>query len=310
MIYNFKKQLTYSKLFEIVNKYGINSSWLGNDGEQLMRIFQKKEFPKSKISHINTSISLKDIIPKLGNKRIITDYFNNLDFSIWDKNVCYDVNFQYILGRDFQKDKIVYLSYCYEDYFLDEKDEGIVHSVSLLFVPEDGKYNVYYVNSHGNDLKDYKNFTYKHTKTRKKTLSMHRSFELLFLDELIKYMNKSCKLNCVFNENHIYYGPNLQEADNHGLCFLFPQMMYIYLEYRCEERHASRIFNEETIYDFILNCMSMYDPKINDIKNTYIDEVGNLEAYFRKQKHHIPRKILNHVIGLLTQDKYIKKIKA
>ena len=147
-------------------------------------------------------------------------------------------------------------------------------------------------------------------KTRKKTLSMNRSYELLFLDELIKYMNKSCKLNCVFNENHIYYGPNLQEADNHGLCFLFPQMMYIYLEYRCEERHASRIFNEETIYDFILNCMSMYDPKINDIKNTYIDEVGNLEAYFRKQKHHIPRKILNHVIGLLTQDKYIKKIKA
>ena len=60
MIYNFKKQLTYSKLFEIVNKYGINSSWLGNDGEQLMRIFQKKEFPKSKISHINTSICLKD----------------------------------------------------------------------------------------------------------------------------------------------------------------------------------------------------------------------------------------------------------
>jgi len=310
MIYNFKKQLTYSKLFEIVNKYGINSSWLGNDGEQLMRIFQKKEFPKSKISHINTSISLKDIIPKLGNKRIITDYFNNLDFSIWDKNVCYDVNFQYILGRDFQKDKIVYLSYCYEDYFLDEKNEGIVHSVSLLFVPEDGKYNVYYVNSHGNDLKYYKDFTYKHTKTRKKTLSMHRSYELLFLDEMIKYMNKSCKLNCVFNENHIYYGPNLQEADNHGLCFLFPQMMYIYLEYRCEERHASRIFNEETIYDFILNCMSMYDPKINDIKNTYIDEVGNLEEYFRKQKHHIPRKILNHVIGLLTQDKYIKKIKA
>lgn len=310
MIYNFKKQLTFSKLFEIVNKYGINSSWLGNDGEQLMRIFQKKEFPKSKISHINTSISLKDIIPKLGNGRIITDYFNNLNFSIWEKNICYDVNFQYILGRDFQKDKIVYLSYCYEDYFLDEKNEGIVHSVSLLFVPEDGKYNVYYVNSHGNDLKDYKNFTYKHTKTRKKTLSMPTSYELLFLDELIKYMNKSCKLNCVFNENHIYYGPNLQEADNHGLCFLFPQMMYIYLEYRCEERHASRILNEETIYDFILNCMSMYDPKINEIKKSYIDEVGNLEEYFRKQKHHIPRKILNHVIGLLTQDKYTKKIKA
>ena len=310
MIYNFKKQLTFSKLFEIVNKYEINSSWLGNDGEQLMRIFQKKEFPKSKISHINTSICLKDIIPKLGNKRVITDYFNNLDFSIWEKNVCYDVNFQYILGRDFQKDKIVYLSYCYEDYFLDEKNEYIIHSVSLLFVPEDGKYNVYYVNSHGNDLKDYKNFTYKHTKTRKKTLSMQTSYELLFLDELIKYMNKSCKLNCVFNENHIYYGPNLQEADNHGLCFLFPQMMYIYLEYRCEERHASRILNEETIYDFILNCMSMYDPKINEIKKSYIDEVGNLEEYFRKQKHHIPRKILNHVIGLLTQDKYTKKIKA
>ena len=40
------------------------------------------------------------------------------------------------------------------------KNEYIVHSVSLLFVPEDGKYNVYYVNSHGNDLKDYKEFTY------------------------------------------------------------------------------------------------------------------------------------------------------
>ena len=47
MIYNFKKQLTFSKLFEIVKKYGFNSSWLGNDGEKLMRIFQKKEFPKS-----------------------------------------------------------------------------------------------------------------------------------------------------------------------------------------------------------------------------------------------------------------------
>ena len=311
MIYDFKKQLTFSKLFEIVNKYGFNSSWLGNDGEQLMRIFQKKEFPKSKIKHLNTSISLQNIIPKLNNKRLITEYFNNLNFSVWEKNVCYDVNFEYILGRDFQKDNIIYLSYCYEDYFLDDKkNEYIIHSVSLIFVPEDGKYNVYYVNSHGNDMKNYKNFTYKYTKTRKKTLLMKKAYELLFLDEMIKYMNKKCKLNCVFNENHIYYGPNLQEADNHGLCFIFPQMIYLYLEYRCDERHASRIFNEETINDFILNCMSMYDPKIKTIKDCYIDEVGNIEFYFRKQKHHIPRKILNHVIGLLTLRKYLKKIKA
>jgi len=165
-------------------------------------------------------------------------------------------------------------------------------------------------NKNRNDMKNYKNFTYKYTKTRKKTLLMKKAYELLFLDEMIKYMNKKCKLNCVFNENHIYYGPNLQEADNHGLCFIFPQMIYLYLEYRCDERHASRIFNEETINDFILNCMSMYDPKIKTIKDCYIDEVGNIEFYFRKQKHHIPRKILNHVIGLLTLRKYLKKIKA
>ena len=132
--------------------------------------------------------------------------------------------------------KIIYIMMGMEEYCL---IEGIcenfysTHSTCLILIPRKDRYDAYYINSHGRDMADTCNFVRKITKRRTKTVSFDIPAELVFITDLINYWNSledfnSNPINIKWDTSaaHTYYSTDLQAGDYHGVCFMFPQVLW------------------------------------------------------------------------------------
>ena len=52
------------------------------------------------------------------------------------------------------------------------------------------------------------------------------------MKRFVKFLNRKLTINLSFKKNntHVYNGPCLQIADNHGICFIFPIIIWFHYE--------------------------------------------------------------------------------
>ena len=83
------------------------------------------------------------------------------------------------------------------------EEEESVHGTSMIFIPHKNKYYLYYINSHGLDMKDYNEFHIIKTKSRCKVLKYDNVIDFIFLERLTNYFNTKCGDKIVYKKDKI-----------------------------------------------------------------------------------------------------------
>ena len=186
------------------------------------------------------------------------------------------------LLNDYMKQKKnIFVYFDFHDYLIDEeilkKTGNLAYSVHstccLIYLDNDNNYNAYYFNSHGEALKSDIAHGYNKYITRKryKNLKLNKPLDFYVLNHLFKYINKynelynpgSLFINYEPNKKYNYYGPNLQEGDKFGICFVFPFLFYINLISNFRIKFTYKLENKE--YKFTSFCKLMKNNNIEKI---------------------------------------------
>jgi len=294
---------TVKDCMSVVNKYDIAGCDLTNDGQQLIRIHQRRVGSYSKIKYLNSEIELMKILPYIDNERKVNEYIKSIGFTYFYQNVCYEIPIDELVEREMMKKKrrVLYISYFHPDYGLEQKrNEYVAHSLVLIFVPNKKGYDVFLMNSWGSAMYGNRTYECKSTKTRRKKLTFNTYYEAVCVRKILNYLKKKWRIECNFGEKNIYYGPNLQQGDSHGLCFMFPMMLYLYLE----NKNIRKIFDKKTIDEVMMDCLIEYDDniKIND-------SVEEVEKFLENQKFKYLKKILVNILSTLTREDNVMKLK-
>lgn len=170
-----------------------------------------------------------------------------------------------------------------------DKLEYDTHSTCcLLYLDKNNNYNVYYFNSHGEALLNKHSFSYDKyiTKKRYKKINLDLPLDLFIIDNLFKYINaynktyqlKAPYINYKPDEKHNYCGPNLQEGDKYGVCFVFPFLFFINLilnfrikfTYTVEKKNYKftsfqKLMKNNNIEKIIKIIMCNYDGRLKEL---------------------------------------------
>jgi len=126
------------------------------------------------------------------------------------------------------------------DYSVEKQGKQFVetaHSVMVFMIPSgESKYNMYYANSHGCDVGEYKAFDLLDGQN-KTTLTFERPCEFVLLEEIAAWFQTSydfiysewgSSVTVCYDDSsaHNYLGPNLQEGDEYGMCFIYPIIIF------------------------------------------------------------------------------------
>lgn len=162
------------------------------------------------------------------------------EVSFFDDSKRYYQDFATYIDEEHKKQKNVVV--CLElDYYgtMIEPQTGynqeVSHRVSLFLRYTQHGYEMYYINGHGFDVVDYKSYEMYITKRRKKFVSSKGQcvdYDIihLILDELKQC--ESTKILFKFTTKYVYSGQNLQEYDDHGVCYIIPFIVLIALRQR------------------------------------------------------------------------------
>ena len=131
--------------------------------------------------------------------------------------------------------KIIFLSLSIDDYgadtFKDKKSKMIAHGTTAIFIPVDKHYKMFYINSHGQDMKDTNFYDFPLTRTRDKRITFNESIDTLIMKFLVSKQNRrenSIQIEFNGDAKDTYDGVNLQSGDGHGICFIFPFVIWYY----------------------------------------------------------------------------------
>ena len=126
---------------------------------------------------------------------------------------------------------------------MDREEEGgyVAHGVCAMLVPRQRKgYDLYYMNPHGEVMKPYTYYEIIKTRTRCQKLDFDKEIiDVVVMRSIVDYCNKHFDHDIHYDGSlrHNYLGVNLQEEDVHGVCYIFPHLVYYYFgKYFTEKR--------------------------------------------------------------------------
>jgi hypothetical protein len=148
---------------------------------------------------------------------------------------------------------------------------------------------------------------------------------------LADYCNKKFNTNIYYDYTmaHNYFGVNLQEEDNHGMCFIFPSIVYYYFgKYFTEKRTLVAGSQTQVLPSFkemldtgkfnlaIHSCFMDFNTTIKmriftHLRNqeTHEQLVEKLIKVLSKSKSHFLKNVTNTMANFINQDYFLKKIK-
>ena len=138
--------------------------------------------------------------------------------------------------------RIIFIIFDFEDYGVEQindKNEYVAHSTCAIFVPKQNEpsgYECYYINSHGQDMKHTDSFEVILSSKRVRTYNYEAIADVVFMKGYIKYLEKfslkfvgeACRIGYDGSSGHTYLGTDLQAGDTHGLCFVYPLIIWYY----------------------------------------------------------------------------------
>tara|TARA_B000000475_G_C16000947_1_gene448890 strand:+ start:1631 stop:2644 length:1014 start_codon:yes stop_codon:yes gene_type:complete len=198
------------------------------------------KFVRDKLSLLTTTINFWEICKDINNieniQDLLTCYYKDNKRHLQEEFLCEKIQ------NDCIHKKIIFLNINAINYCLDRKEEGNYanHGTCSILIPKNNEYHLYYMNPHGDVIKPYTYFEEYITRKRCKKYDFGKNtVDFVVMNTIVEYCNNYLDTNIIYtmDEAHNYYGVNLQEHDYHGLCFIFPSIIYYYFaKYFTEKR--------------------------------------------------------------------------
>ena len=227
--------------------------------------------------------------------------------------------FMDVLHEFASKNKTILLYNDFYNYLIDEEKfektnrlHYVCHSTLSLFYPttrrnsssktySETSYQAYHFNSHGCATKAaYWQYKKKLTRTRSKTYALDLPVDYYVFQKFVESINKyftnmySSTIQYTYKptSQYNYMGPNLQQGDKNGICYVFPFILTYYMskDYHMEFK---RLTQKGNINKIIYKIMSVYvydfttldgicdsDESINTITDIISKKGGNLIRYW------------------------------
>lgn len=289
------KEITMKKMLEDVWKNNISTSEYNNHIHLISKLTSKRH-----IEVLQTSIDLEYIFDYENSDHskysthdhYIDDAFECMFCGWYNKNKFKETHFFTKLNSCLKKNKIVYV-YLDLSYYVIEKNEKdineqISHSSALIFYPAKNKrYNVYHFNSHGQTSAYVKQYSKYISRKRYKVIPLNTGLDRYLIGNMVSSYNNHIKeyvddytlLNYNHTKKHNYVGTNLQVKDEHGLCYMFPFILFYELNNYYTKQNI--VYNEKH-RSVLLPCYSRlikshkFDIILYLILTKYDNNVGNI----------------------------------
>jgi len=244
------RRTTFKVIFEQAEECGISSSIDDGPANEILQSISQTHFDpaiKKKISFITVNIDFFKMCKEI-KKGKINDYIeDNMFCSYWlqskldEEDMFVEDTIGEKIQEDCSKNKIIFININANNYCLDREEEEkyAAHGVCAILAPRESTenkklkgYNLFYMNPHGEVMKPYTYFEEYISRKRSKKIDFGKyTVDYMVMKSICNYCNKKMKTNIYYNstKKHNYYGVNLQEEDNHGICFIFPSVVYYYL---------------------------------------------------------------------------------
>ena len=226
--------------------------------------------------------------------------------------------------------KIIFIMFGFLDYFVDAFLDGnghLAHSVCAILIPYKDHYGCYYINSHGQDMKETLYYDWIISKKRVKRVHYSQPVDILFMKSLVTYWNSHLKdsfplIHYDGSSRYTYLGPNLQAGDVHGVCFMFPQIIWYYFgqyyhklhSFHCEgEDYAiptgKRLIREGNLNLFVIGCFVDFCPQYKQLvcnqwlllHSQYKPDFTSLQDVIEKQQTRFIKPILRALVQFSSQ---------
>lgn len=292
-----KEQYEQDTLLETAHKYGLTSSSTGT-AHKIMHLMGKHCFSKNvanlmEIVHLD--IDMKTIVPLLhalknatpSKKKAlqtqISKFWDNIECEYCQGKKAED--YEETLGSRLfdlmEEEKIIFLNIGMKAYFVDteEEDNYSDHATCAILIPQKNGYNLYYINSHGNDIIGYDTYETFKTRRRRNEIELGEPVDVMVMMNFVEMMKQEWEQSIHFEDKveHVYYGVNLQAGDELGSCYIYPWIIYY-----CFGRYYDR---KQTTYvgkkKFTLKAMALLiqEGKFEEaVQNMFID----FDADFKK----------------------------
>lgn len=312
-IQSYKKNKKFSSIFKKAWNIGFSNPELcDNKAQMCFREIQRKCFKKKDVKLINLQLDFLDILPSIDSKRF-NDIMYDQNCSYYtrknNKYTCWETDLEEEIEKCRTKKKALCIMIDIVNYMWFEGAYA-THS-TILFIQKNGV--VSYINSHGENMKDINVYKYKTKKSqRNKSLAFNAPLDVIFMEKFVNHYNRFCdkkhKIYFKNNKKHVYYGPCLQTADNHGVCFIFPIILWYF--YEKEYNVASKMLKNGDIIKFVCHSIKNFHPllsKIINSKNNF-DDYDDVSDTLEELDYVFVKNVCGRTISFMTQKYFMNKL--
>ena len=334
---------TFTEIHQRSDQYEISSSDQNIPCNYVLHLLKKNLFCptiKKKLTYLIGDLDFKKILINSGEEisrgskidRIFQD--NYVGYFKGRHDIYYDDTLMEKLEEECGKRNIIFINTTLRNFSIDEEEDGrySTHGICFILLPvsNTNKYNLYYINSHGDVILDEESFEYYKTRTRKANVDFDKALEFIMVETLVKYLRYKLKINIQYDtsKNYNYIGANLQEFDNQGMCFAYPMIIYYYFGCHYDNgktiSHGDQTLTSDTFYNMLINgnvdkmiyfCYSDYCKNLSklliDNSNVSGEKLYKKVIYrLKKENFRFVKKLSNALVYFITQDYFVNKIKA
>ena len=203
-------------------------------------LIQQNEFTKKMredTSLLYFSANLVDFMHCVERKEGISDYFDELTTSRYTyENKVFNFHEEMMIENILflmEEEKIIFLQMGVPDYMTTHTEKEIfydAHALCIIMVPGKEGYDCYYINSHGHTIDTQNYYEFIMSKKRGRKIKLSEPADVVFMKHLVNHINSrgDIKVNYDGTSRHTYRGTNLQEGDEHGVCFIYPLIIWYY----------------------------------------------------------------------------------
>lgn len=270
------KRTTYTEILQQAEICQLDTSHYDSYSDKVLFNLKNTDFcdsMKNNISLLSTNINFRQICKDINNEQNIEDllagYYTDKSRHMQDEFLVNKI------ASDCHNKKIIFLNISADYYCLDRNEESNYanHGSCAILVPKNDEYHLYYMNPHGDVMKPYTFFEEYITQKRCKNYNFgENTVDFVVLNSIVQYCNSYFDTNIIYtmDESHNYYGVNLQEHDNHGLCFIFPSIIYYYFGKYFTEKRELTVKNETKLLPSIKDMLHNGDFNLA-IHSCFID---------------------------------------
>ena len=319
-----------SKVMKRADAGGMMSIEANSKAHIMLRIIQENGFSREMTNNIcllDCQVILEPFMSSLHNKILPMELFKDYLAGVMNvKRGDYIYEDTFLLEEiisAFKEKKTIFVIFSFEDYDVDNIkgiNEYCGHSTCALFTPKKRGYDCYYINTHGrDDTKYYKTIV---SNKRCRVYNYKKALDIVFMEAMVETMNSMSDIKVKYNSSarYNYKGTNLQSADNYGVCFVFPYIIFnhigryltrsryisvggktIYIESGMKQLKKGRLgfFIEGIFADFT----KQYQEILYGDKFTYKTKREHLEKYVIKHSGDFVKAITAPMVSFMLQIK-------